>query len=139
MFWKQKKSLLKYTIGGKPVTHWLNAFFPPLFWAGAIFVFSSQTALPAVGYSTLDFISKKTAHMIVYGVLFYLLNRTFTLTKKNYSIQTQWYLPFFICLLYAVSDETHQHFVPNRFASLRDVGYDTVGMLTAYLKVTKRI
>lgn len=79
------------------------------------------------------------AHMFVFAVLFFLTHRSFALTNKNYSVKKHWYIPVLICFIYALSDEIHQHFVPNRYATVRDVGYDMVGVLTMYLKTTNRI
>lgn len=79
------------------------------------------------------------AHMFVFAVLFFLTHRSFALTNKNYSVKKHWYIPVLICFIYALSDEIHQSFVPNRYATVRDVGYDMVGVLTMYLKTTNRI
>ena len=38
-------------------------------------------------------------------------------------------------LLYAISDETHQYFIPGRQASPIDVGIDTCGVITGILIV----
>ena len=32
-----------------------------------------------------------------------------------------------LCILYAISDEIHQHFIPGRSGDLLDVGIDTMG------------
>lgn len=34
-----------------------------------------------------------------------------------------------LCMLYAITDEIHQHFVPGRSCELRDVLIDTTGAL----------
>lgn len=140
MFQSKKKSLNNIL---KPQKHslsfWLNAVLPPLLWAGVIFLFSSRSSLPSASYSPLDFVFKKMAHIFVFAVLFFLTHRSFALTSPKYSLKKHWFVPVFICFLYALSDELHQHFVPNRYATLRDVGYDMIGVLAMYLKLTKRI
>ena len=40
-----------------------------------------------------------------------------------------------ICILYAISDEIHQYFVPGRSCRLIDIGIDTLGTLTGILLV----
>ena len=115
----------------------LNAYAPPLLWAGVIFIFSAQSVLPGFDVDLTDFLFKKLAHMFVYGVLYALLFRAVNLergsTKKN------WVVPFLLCLTYALLDEVHQSFTPNRTPSLRDVGYDFLGASVAFLKIYRYI
>lgn len=42
-------------------------------------------------------------------------------------------LAFLLCTVYAISDEIHQYFVPNRFSDVRDVASDAVGAGTGLL------
>jgi len=42
-------------------------------------------------------------------------------------------LAFVICVLYAISDETHQIFVPGRSAQISDVLIDSVGAIVGIL------
>ncbi len=139
MFWNRKNSLLDKKIAGRRLSLWLSAIIPPIAWALLIFTFSAESALPSASYSALDFIFKKTAHMTVFAVLFWLTNRGFSLLNNSYSLKKHWYLPVFICLIYAMSDELHQHFVPDRHATFRDVGYDMLGVFTVYLYKTGRL
>lgn len=48
-------------------------------------------------------------------------------------------LPLVLTLLYAVSDEFHQSFTPNRVVSLMDLGLDASGALIAYFFEQKRL
>lgn len=100
----------------------LFRFGPVFLWAGLIFIISSIPSLPQVGFLWWDFALKKSAHMFEYAVLFYLLIRA------KLPVSTA----FLIAILYAISDEIHQRFVPGRTSKLTDVGFDTMGMLTAY-------
>lgn len=43
------------------------------------------------------------------------------------------YIPLAVCLLYSVSDEIHQYFVPERACRMFDVFVDTCGSLTGIL------
>jgi hypothetical protein len=107
-------------IGSKLIL-WLNAFLPPVLWAGLIFFFSSQEYLPGLSFSGLDFFFKKLAHIFVYAVLYFLLVRgtDLVLTSKA-DLRFRILLPIGLLVLYAISDELHQSLVPNRYATLRD-------------------
>lgn len=73
---------------------------------------------------TLNIIIRKLAHYTEYlilGILVINLNN-----NKHKSI----YLSIVICLLYAISDEFHQSFVPGRSCQLYDVAIDFFGALT---------
>lgn len=110
-----------------PIPLWLNAFLPPILWAGFIFIISAQQVIPGPDVFLYDFLLKKTAHMLVYAVFYLLVWRGVKLTINPEASKLHWLLPLIICLLYAVSDEIHQSFVPGRYATLRDVGYDMIG------------
>lgn len=101
------------------------SFLPALAWAGLIYVFSAQQALPSLTLSLADFIFKKTAHIFVYLVLYYLLIRGFA--KLNYKFEKIWFLTLVICASYALLDELHQSTVTGRTATLIDVGFDFAG------------
>lgn len=125
---------------GSKITLWLNAFLPPMVWAGLIFFLSSQQVLPGPGVSSLDFLFKKMAHMLVYAVLYLLLSRGVDLVvDKKVDPRIRIFLPMFLVICYAISDEIHQFFVPNRYATLRDVGYDILGSSLVVLKKFKYI
>lgn len=140
MWWKKKTSVLdKVHIKKHSLRIWLSAMLPPLLWAGVIFLFSSRSSLPSAPYSAYDFVLKKAAHITVFAILFVLTNRSFSMLYAKYELKKHWYLPALICLLYALSDETHQYFVPNRHSSIRDVGFDMLGVFSMYLKKTNRV
>lgn len=120
-------------------SRWLNAYAPPLLWAGVIFGFSAQTNLHGTELSVVDFITKKLAHMFVYCVLYLLFHRAFLLTLPVKNSNWAWILPFIVCFGYAISDEFHQSLVPGRYASTRDIGYDMLGASIAWLKIYKYI
>ena len=117
-------------------------------WMGLIFSFSAQPGsdsgalsgsivesllqmwhalFPAVSLEadTLHFIIRKGAHFTVYFILGLLvaraLSKSLKIDKKHVCIT------IIICCLYAVSDEIHQAFVPNRGPSAWDVLLDTIG------------
>lgn len=117
-------------------------------WMGLIFSFSAQPGsdsgalsgsivesllqmwhalFPAVSLEadTLHFIIRKGAHFTVYFILGLLvahaLSKSLKIDKKHVCIT------IIICCLYAVSDEIHQAFVPNRGPNAWDVLLDTTG------------
>lgn len=119
---------------------WINAFSPPALWAGVIFLLSSQQTLPGFETSAFDFFLKKLAHMFVYAVLYILSSRGVEMVfeKKIYQ-KERIFLPLLLVVIYALSDEIHQSFVPNRYGTLRDVGYDILGSSLVVLKKYKYI
>ncbi len=87
-------------------------------WAALIFTFSSMSQIKVSQFILWDFIAKKSAHVIEYAILFVLIFRA---TKGK------WSLSYFLLILYAVSDEFHQKFVPGRSSSPLDIGFDATG------------
>ena len=53
----------------------------------------------------------------------------------NVKQKTRIFVSICVGLLYAISDETHQYFIPGRQASPIDVGIDTCGVITGILIV----
>jgi VanZ family protein len=86
--------------------------------------------------NTADFIFKKSAHIFVYAVLYWLFFRasTLLLQKKTQETHWLWILPFIITLIYAMSDELHQTFVPGRTGTVRDLGFDLIGASIVFLR-----
>ncbi|MFC1501002.1 VanZ family protein [Elusimicrobiota bacterium] len=80
-----------------------------------------------------DLIFRKLAHMFEFGVLFLLLFKAFSESIKKYSYTNLNILSGIIAVVYAVSDEYHQSFVPERGPSVYDVGIDAVGILIAVM------
>lgn len=128
-------SLLKATF--LKFQHWL----PPVLCAVLIFWFSSQSTLPGFQLSIIDFFFKKTAHICSYAALYFFTRRAIIKSQPNLDLNDKrvWLLPFVICLVYAMSDEVHQAFIPNRTATFRDIGYDLLGMITVFLRQNRYI
>ena len=102
------------------------AFLPAIIWATFIYYLSDQQVLPSLYLDTWDFLFKKSAHIIVYGILYLLLFRGFNLTTKLNG-NLRWLLPLIIALVYAGFDEFHQTAVPGRTGTIRDIGFDSLG------------
>jgi VanZ family protein len=95
----------------------LSPWLPVIVWAAVIFTFSSIPSL-GTGLGTWDTILRKGAHMTEYAILGLLLLRALGRELPALAIG----------ILYAITDEIHQHFVRGRHASPVDVLIDTVGL-----------
>lgn len=107
-------------------------------WAGVIFGFSSMSINKEADFSWLDFVVKKTAHVVEYIVLYYLLFRAWSNRSERVS-RKMFVWSIAVAVLYALSDEWHQTFVPGREGTLRDVGFDTIGVLLSYVQIKKNL
>ena len=74
----------------------------------------------------LQFIVRKSAHFIGYMILGILASG---LILQYENINKKYPLAFLICVIYAISDEIHQLFVPGRAGQIRDVLIDSAGSL----------
>jgi len=102
----------------------LKFWFPLILYSGIIFYVSSrsdlQTPLPATQFD-------KFIHMLLYCPFGFLAAYAIGQTKPSVSGNVLWGLAVLLSLLYGVSDEFHQSFVPGRYSSWSDVIADTVG------------
>ena len=102
------------TVNRSTVAAWL----PVVLWAGLIFALSSVPALNS-GLGGWDLPLRKLAHVTEFAVLGALLLRATDSARAS----------IVIGVLYALSDEIHQHFVTQRTGAGLDVVIDTVGVL----------
>ena len=115
---------------GKKVLRWL----PVVLGMGVIFYLSAQPDLPHHPEAMLDVVIKKLGHMAEYGILTALV--LWALGGQGHSTSRRHYLyAFAVAGLYAVSDETHQYFVPGRNPQPLDVGFDVLGSLVALVVI----
>lgn len=97
---------------------------PALLWMVAIFVLSNQPkdVLPVLGL--WDFFFKKLAHFLAYGLL----------AGCYWWARQEGKRPFLVAMMltivYAISDEWHQSFVPGRHPTFTDILIDSLGGLT---------
>jgi VanZ family protein len=125
----------------------MRQWLPVIVWAVLIFCLStsafsaSNTAqiidpilrwiFPGISAAAIDvghMLVRKSAHFTEYGVLFWLLIRGPMVERP--------YLALMLCVVYALSDEGHQVFVPGRSASLYDVALDSSGALFSHFLIT---
>lgn len=104
----------------------LLAWAPAVAWAGVIFALSSQPVLPSP-----PGMSDKLAHAITYAILgaaclFGLVAADWRRIAPRTSV-----LAVIVAVLYGVSDEFHQAFVPGRTPDVFDVVADGAGAILA--------
>lgn len=104
----------------------LPRWIPALLMMSIIFFFSSRSVTELPNFLSWDYVVKKASHVIGYGLLaiaFY-----FGLEFAPKYRRVAWLL----AILYSITDEFHQSFVPSRHPSLMDVLiFDNLGALTA--------
>lgn len=131
----------------KKIIAWLGVFI----WMGLIFYLSHQSAtksselssglldffiqsfsrlIPFVEVNTdvLHHLIRKSAHFIAYLILGVLVMNA--LRRSEIKLQKSIVITLVICVLYAISDETHQLFIPGRSGEVRDVFIDSSGAAT---------
>lgn len=106
------------------IKYWL----PVIIYMSFIYYLSSlsnpiKEIIPISLFSYFDF-KRFIYHIVEYGVLSLLLYRTLKITSKN--PQT---LAVLIAIVYAITDEMHQYFVPGRISSVFDVSIDSFGAI----------
>ena len=107
----------------------IGRFGPPLALMAVIFLLSAQPDLNS-GLGGWDTVLRKGAHMAEFGLLWLLWWRALGYGSPLPSIA--------VVLLYAASDETHQHFVEGRHGAPLDWCIDALGVGLAGLAVWLR-
>ena len=116
------------------ITHWI----PLIIWLSFIFIVSSihGSKFQILPFNTItqvhieELLSYRQAafHAGEYCLLVILTYRLLRL-KLNQPENFIYLLSFSTSILYAISDEVHQYFVPGRFATLTDLIFDTSGII----------
>lgn len=111
-----------------------------ILWMGLIFKMSSYNGIDSGNQSgfivnfianifninnldIISFIVRKIAHLSEYLILGILVHNLI----KNYNKKT--FIAILICIIYAISDEIHQIFVPGREFKLLDICIDSLGSI----------
>jgi VanZ family protein len=103
----------------------LRAWGPALALMGVIFAFSSIPSQEMPSFGLLDFLVKKGGHATGYALL--ALANLHALKDKAGA--GRYVGALLVAVLYAVTDEIHQSFVPGRHPAVADVGIDSLGAL----------
>ncbi|MFQ5611630.1 MAG: VanZ family protein [Anaerolineae bacterium] len=98
-------------------------------WMGLIFVLSAQPQLPHIPGPWFQDLPNIAGHMIEYAVLALLWWRV--LSPQREARSRVLLVAFILTLLYSISDEWHQHFVPNRHMDVWDIVADGAGAALA--------
>jgi VanZ family protein len=102
------------------VLRWLPALLMML----VIFYVSAQPSADLPYFAWADRIVKKGGHMIGYALLAISYWRAYHFQRQK------WWLAWCLAVLYAITDEVHQSFIPGRFPSIWDVLiFDNLGAL----------
>lgn len=130
-----------------------------IIWMGVIFYFSNQEASVSINQSNkvieivdviaknsksfkdivlklyeskgASFVIRKSAHMFSYFVLA-ILSFIMVYTHKE-NINSSIKYSFIISILYAISDEIHQLFIPGRSGMIQDVFIDGIGVIVGII------
>ena len=128
----------------------LARYGPLIIWASLIFLASSSLMsashtsaviapllhwlFPHLSDATLaiaHFFIRKAAHFTEYAILALLAARAFRTSSRELLRQRWFWVSLLFVVVYALSDEYHQSFVPSRTASIYDSMIDSAGGLTA--------
>lgn len=81
--------------------------------------------------SKINYPVRKLAHYIIYLLLGFFIYNIFLLTGVKHKVL----ISILVCIIYAITDETHQLFVSGRTGQVLDVFIDTIGSLTSILLI----
>ena len=102
---------------------------PAILIAGIIFYFSSlPNPLPPAPPSepTIELDVNTLLHMAEFGLFSFLVALGFRDKANDFMLVS-------LTILYAVVDEVHQYFVPNRYFDIYDITVDAIGVILGFL------
>ena len=107
----------------------IKYWFFALIYMGLIFIASSirGDALPEIRIWNGD----KFIHLVKYGILSWILGKAFRTSENKVFINQAVVLSVMLTILYGISDEIHQSFVPLRCPDVYDVVADGIGGILA--------
>ncbi len=110
------------------IRDFLFFYLPLILWMGVIFGFSSMSGYSQRGELTWsEWFVRKGAHVGEYTILTFFIFRVIWKRLQREPLKA-FLLTAFFSLVYAVSDELHQHFVPLRQGKVGDIFIDLVGI-----------
>lgn len=112
----------------------LTGLLPLIVWMSTIFFLSSRPRIPITENYVMSFAIFKTAHLVEYGILYALWLRFLTLLH----VKNAFVWAFVATVLYALSDEWHQTFIPTREGKPLDAGIDALGALTMWWLINSK-
>ena len=116
------------------MTYILPRWLPALLMMLIIFLFSSQPSSDLPDFSWADTIVKKGGHLVGYAILALSYWYAFRMQQDKRG------LAWLLAVLYALTDEFHQTFVPGRHSTIWDVLiFDNFGAMLSLWIVRNRI
>ena len=98
---------------------------------GGIFLLSHQ---PGNVFAPYAFVwADKLAHVLVYSLLCVALIYSFSSHVRSQKKKMVVIVSLVVCLVYGISDEFHQSFIPGRFPSISDITADVAGAVLVSL------
>ena len=107
------------------MSRFIKYWIPVYVWGCFIYFLSSLPSPPGPPFE-IPFLDK-ISHLIEYIILSYLLKRAFCASSNLKLNAHSQLLAMAIAILYGISDEFHQHFVPNRSVEGLDLLFDSIG------------
>lgn len=105
----------------------LKRWLPALIIMAFIFVSSSLPGATVSSNGDVDFLAHKLVHFVLYAIL----TLAFFRATKNIPLSV------LLAILYGISDEIHQTYVPTRSGNPQDVLVDSLGAITSGLVLWK--
>ena len=115
-------------------------YIPLILVTGGIIYLSSREGLQSDFSQAIDNILRKGAHVFEYFLLFHAMwfawygKKYLTLPFHEFSKASA--VVISASLLFALSDEYHQIFVPGRTAQPMDIVFDSIGIVGGYLMIS---
>lgn len=134
---EQKSSIKKRKniFGQLIIFYWL----PVVLWMCTIFYFSSRHSVQVSQEYILNFLFFKLLHIIEYGFLFLLIFRAINRSYEGLKTLHSSVMAFIVTIIYAMSDEMHQYFVPSRSPQPTDVIIDAIGALIVWYYLSTQL
>jgi len=111
----------------------LTLWVPAVVWAALIYYLSS---LPGSTFPSPFAYADKVFHLGMYAVLGYLVARALGCSGRAGRVIMM--LALLLCLIYGVSDEIHQSFIPDRVPSVTDIVADVFGSVLGIRIYTRK-
>jgi VanZ family protein len=113
-----------------------RAWMPAIVWMVLIFTLSARQRISVSEEYALNFLFFKTLHVIEYAIFFGWCYRGLGVFYGNTDrLRFRW--AFVFAVLYAITDEIHQTFVPTREGKVRDVIIDATGAAIAWYLIAQ--
>ena len=110
---------------------WVRDYIPLILWMLLIYAVSSRSTLVDLNSQIGEKLTFKSSHIVAYAVLAWFWWRALSPRRD-----VEWPLlviTFVLTVLYGISDEIHQLYVPGRHGRVTDVLFDASGALLMVL------